>query len=373
MFFEVYNLMGFKCGIVGLPNVGKSTIFNALTSAGAQASNYPFCTIDPNIGVVEVPDERLIRLNEMYKPKKLTPTVIEFLDIAGLVKGASQGEGLGNKFLGHIREVAAVLHVVRCFEDPDIVHVAGSVDPKRDIEIINMELILADLDTVEKRLNRVEKSAKSGDKKAVAEMEFVKKLKDRLQKGESVRGLEYSDEEKRILKECHLLTNKPVLYIANVSEKDLEKGNDWVDIVKTIAASEKAEVVIISGKAEAEIAEMDKNERMDYLINVLGIKEPGLNSLIKAAYKLLNLITFFTVGEDEVKAWTISGGTKAPQAAGEIHSDIERGFIRAEIMTYSDLTSLGSAQTVKDKGRIRLEGKDYVVKDGDIVYFRFSV
>ncbi|MBI3355152.1 MAG: redox-regulated ATPase YchF [Nitrospirae bacterium] len=364
--------MGLKCGIVGLPNVGKSTIFNALTSAGAQASNYPFCTIDPNVGVVTVPDERLDRLNEMYKPKKLTPTTVEFVDIAGLVKGASEGEGLGNKFLGHIREVDAILHIIRCFENPDIVHVCGDVDPKRDIEIINAELTLADLDTVEKKISRSEKTAKAGDKKAVSETLFLKRIREMLQRGEPIRGLAYTDDEKIILKECHLLTDKPVLYVANISDEYIGKGNKWVDQVRETGDKENAPVVVICGEAEAEIAKMDKKERAEYL-NVLGVSEPGLNSLIMVAYRLLKLITFFTVGEDEVKAWTVTSDTKAPQAAGRIHSDIERGFIRAEIMAYDDLIPLGSHQAVKDKGLLRFEGRDYIVKDGDIINFRFAV
>lgn len=364
--------MGFNCGIVGLPNVGKSTIFNALTSAGAQAANYPFCTIDPNVGVVEVPDPRMRRLCEVAKPQREVPTAMEFVDIAGLVAGASQGEGLGNKFLGHIRSVDAIAHIVRCFEDPNVVHVSGSVDPKRDIEIIETELALADLDTVEKRLQRAEKGARSGDKKLQEEVAFVKTVKERLERGQPIRGLEYTDEQALVLSEMHLLTNKPVLYVANVNEDDVLTGNAHVETVREIAAREGARVIIVCGKIEEEISMLPVEERAEFLEG-LGLRESGLNQLIRAGYELLGLITFFTVGEKEVRAWTIPKGFKAPQAAGAIHSDFERGFIRAEVISYDDYDRLGSEAAVKEKGLLRVEGKEYVVQDGDCMYFRFNV
>lgn len=364
--------MGFNCGIVGLPNVGKSTIFNALTSAGAQAANYPFCTIDPNVGVVEVPDPRMRRLCEVAKPQREVPTAMEFVDIAGLVAGASQGEGLGNKFLGHIRSVDAIAHIVRCFEDPNVVHVSGSVDPKRDIEIIETELALADLDTVEKRLQRAEKGARSGDKKLQEEVAFVKSVKERLERGQPIRGLEYTDEQSLVLSEMHLLTNKPVLYVANVNEDDVLTGNVHVETVREIAAREGARVIIVCGKIEEEISMLPVEERAEFLEG-LGLRESGLNQLIRAGYELLGLITFFTVGEKEVRAWTIPKGFKAPQAAGAIHSDFERGFIRAEVISYDDYDRLGSEAAVKEKGLLRVEGKEYVVQDGDCMYFRFNV
>jgi len=367
--------MGFKCGIVGLPNVGKSTLFNALTSSTkAEAANYPFCTIDPNVGVVPVPDERLYKIAEIVKPKKVTPTTIEFVDIAGLVRGASKGEGLGNQFLAHIRSVDAIAHVVRCFNDENVVHVDGSVDPVRDVETINVELVLKDLESVEKRLQKVAKQAKAGDKKARTEVEALERLKGILENGERVYPYlgELGDEEKRVIKELSLLTAKPVMYVANVDEEGLLEDNDFVKRVKELAEKEGAPVVKVCAKLEAELAELEGEEKEE-LLKELGLKEPGLNIVIREGYKLLNLITFFTAGEQEVRAWTVKFGTRAPQAAGKIHSDIERGFIRAEVIRYEDLLKEGSLQACKEKGLMRLEGKDYVVQDGDIIYFRFNV
>ena len=364
--------MGFNCGIVGLPNVGKSTIFNALTSAGAQASNYPFTTIDPNVGVVDMPDERLDKLAEIYVPKKLTPTSMEFVDIAGLVKGASQGEGLGNKFLANIREVDAIAHVVRCFEDPNVIHVANKVDPKADIEVIEAELMLADLDAIEKRLYKAEKLVKTADKKTVDEVEFMRRLKDMLAKGEPIRRATHSEEETMWLKSYALLSSKPVLFVANVAEDMVDKPNPFVDAVRAIADIEGARVVVISGQVEGEIAQLPKEERRDYLAG-MGLKESGLDRMIRAGYELLGLITYFTAGKDEVRAWTITKGTRAPQAAGKIHTDFEKGFIRAEVFHYDDLMKLKTEQAVKAAGLLRSEGKDYVVKDGDIMLFRFNV
>jgi ribosome-binding ATPase len=364
--------MGFNCGIVGLPNVGKSTIFNALTSAGAQASNYPFTTIDPNVGVVDMPDERLDKLAEIYEPKKLTPTSMEFVDIAGLVKGASQGEGLGNKFLANIREVDAIAHVVRCFEDPNVIHVANKVDPKTDIEVIEAELMLADLDAIEKRLYKAEKLVKTADKKTIDEVEFMRRLKDMLAKGQPIRRATHSEEETMWLKSYALLSSKPVLYVANVAEDMVDKPGPLVDAVKKIAAEEGARVVVISGQVEGEIAQLPKEERRDYLAG-MGLTESGLDRMIRAGYELLGLITYFTAGKDEVRAWTITKGTRAPQAAGKIHTDFEKGFIRAEVFHYDDLMKLKTEQAVKAAGLLRSEGKDYVVKDGDIMLFRFNV
>ncbi|MFY9269245.1 MAG: redox-regulated ATPase YchF [Candidatus Manganitrophaceae bacterium] len=364
--------MSVNCGIIGLPNVGKSTLFNALTAASAAVANYPFCTVEPNVGIVEVPDERVVRLAEIYRPKKRTSTHMEFVDIAGLVAGASRGEGLGNQFLAHIREVDALVHVVRCFDDPEIVHVAGAVDPRRDVEIIDTELILKDLDTVEKRLIRGEKKAKSGEKESVREVALLTRLKDHLSGGHSARRFPFSEEDGLIRKELTLLTGKPILYVANVPEGDIEKGNHYSERVAEIAQSEGTECVVISGKIESEIASLSQEEAVLFLRD-LGLSEPGLARLIRASYRLLGLMTFFTVGEDEVKAWTIRNGTPAVEAAGEIHSDIKRGFIRAEIFSYADLIRLGSAQAIKEKGLLRLEGKEYVVQDGDCVYFRFNV
>ncbi len=365
--------MGFNCGIVGLPNVGKSTLFNAITAAGAAAENYPFCTIDPNVGVVPVPDQRLNNLVNIYKPAKITPTSIEFVDIAGLVKGASKGEGLGNQFLSHIREVDAICHVVRCFEDENVVHVDGNVNPKRDIEIIEAELILKDLETVEKKFSDAEKRAKSGDKKIRAEADFLAKVRDHLLGGRlAVYIKAETPDEELVLRDLHMLTAKPIMYIANVDEKHLTASDGYVKEVRDIAAKEGAKVVVACTKIEAEIATMPYDEREQFLHD-LGVKESGLDQVIHEGYALLDLITFFTCGPKEVRAWTIRKGTPAPQAAGEIHSDIERGFIRAEVIKYTDVLQLGSEAAVKEKGLLHIEGKEYIIEDGDVVFFRFNV
>lgn len=364
--------MGFNCGIVGLPNVGKSTIFNALTSAGAESANYPFCTIDPNVGIVQVPDERLDRLAEIVHPERILPTTIEFVDIAGLVKGASQGEGLGNQFLGHIRSVDAIVHVVRCFDDENVVHVSGSVDPIRDIEIIQTELALADLDSVEKKYQRVEKQAKGGDRKLKDESEFYARVKGALEKGLPARHIEVGDDELLWMRDLHLLTDKPVLYVANVAEDDLEGAHPFVAKVQELAESEGARIVVICGRIESEIAELDGDEKKAFLAE-MGLAESGLDRLIRMGYDLLGLITYFTAGKKEVRAWTIPAGTKAPQAAGVIHSDFEKGFIRAEVIAYRDFVASGGEAGAKEKGLMRLEGKEYVVQDGDVMHFRFNV
>lgn len=364
-----------EVGIVGLPNVGKSTLFNAITKAGAEAANYPFCTIEPNVGVVDVPDARLQVLHEMYNSKKTTPAAVRFVDIAGLVKGASKGEGLGNQFLEHIRQVDAIAHVVRCFVDPDITHVEGSIDPIRDIEIITTELCLADLDVVEKRIMKLARIAKSGSKEARAEDELLRRVKESLEQAKPARQLNLGEEELALLGDTNLLTLKPVLYVANVAEDEVataETDNAYVQKVKAYAATEGAEVVAISAKVESEIAELDAEEAREFLAEI-GEKESGLDRLIKAAFTLLGLLTFLTAGPDECRAWTIVKGTTAPKAAGKIHSDIERGFIRAEIVNYDDLIAAGSTTAAREKGKVRLEGKDYVMQDGDVTYFRFNV
>lgn len=364
-----------KLGVVGLPNVGKSTLFNAITNAGAQAANYPFCTIDPNTGIVAVPDERLDALSNMYHPKKTTPAAVEFVDIAGLVKGASKGEGLGNKFLSHIREVDAIVHVVRCFEDDNIIHVDGSVDPARDIETINLELIFADMETVQKRGEKASKMIKTGDKKYQFETETADKLLKHLETGSPARTLSLTDSEKEVVDGWFLLTTKPVLYAANIAEDAIGTPyaeNPFVKQVMEIAEKEGALALVISAQIEQEIAAMDESDRQEYL-SELGIGQSGLDRLIKASYDLLGLISFLTAGEDECRAWTIKRGTKAPQAAGKIHTDFERGFIRAEIVSFETLHTLGSMAACREKGLVRSEGKEYVMQDGDVTLFRFNV
>ena len=364
--------MALQVGIVGLPNVGKSTLFNAVSAAGAEAANYPFATIEPNVGVVALRDERLDMLARLNSSAKVVPTSVEFLDIAGLVKGASQGEGLGNQFLSHIREVDAIVHVVRCFDDPDIVHVDGSVDPVRDIEVIDTELILKDLDTVDKRAQRTAKAARVGDKDGMREAEVVTALKAHLEGGNPARTFGFTEDDRVMRREIALLTDKPVLYAANVAESDLPDGNAYVDQVRAVAEKEGAEVIVVCAEAEAQISELPEAEREEFLSD-LGLERSGLDQLIHVAYRLLGLITFFTSGPQETRAWTVRQGTKAPQAAGKIHGDIERGFIRAETISYDAYAELGGEQAVKDAGKLRVEGKDYVVADGDVMHFRFNV
>ena len=364
--------MGFTCGIVGLPNVGKSTIFNALSAASVPASSYPFCTIDCNKGMVSVPDGRLYTIAEIVHPPKVTPTHIEFLDIAGLVKGASQGEGLGNQFLGHIRTVDAIVHVVRCFEQPDVAHMYGSLDPKRDVDIVTTELILADLETLEKRMGKVEKLLRVGDKQAEAEMEVCRKAKSALEAGNPVRTLERNEDERAIMEELFLLTTRPVIYVANVDEEELQ-NKKCSGVLEQIARQEKTGFVVICGDMESEIALLeDEGERREFMDD-LGLSESGLNQLVTVGYKTLNLITFYTTVGPELRAWTVLEGTRAPQAAGKIHSDMEQGFIKAEVISYDDFIKAGSLSVAREEGHLRLEGRDYSISDGDIVQFKFSV
>ncbi|MCK5730649.1 MAG: redox-regulated ATPase YchF [Draconibacterium sp.] len=366
--------MALKCGIVGLPNVGKSTLFNCLSSAKAQSANFPFCTIEPNIGVITVPDERLVKLTEIDNPKKVVPTTIEISDIAGLVKGASKGEGLGNQFLGNIRETDAILHVLRCFENENITHVDGSINPVRDKEIIDIELQLKDLETVEGRIEKLEKQARhGGDPKTKKLFELAIRYKEILESGKSARTLKLYDEEAKIASELFLLTNKPVMYVCNVDEASAKNGNDFVDQVKEAIKDEDAELLVIAAATESDIAELEEYDEKQMFLEELGLDEPGVNKLIKSAYNLLNLKTYFTSGADESRAWTYTEGTKAPQAAGIIHTDFERGFIRAEVIKYNDYINLGSESACRDAGKIAVEGKEYVVKDGDIMHFRFNV
>lgn len=365
--------MALKCGIVGLPNVGKSTLFNCLSNAKAQSANFPFCTIEPNIGVITVPDPRLEKLEALAKPQKVLPTTMEIVDIAGLVKGASKGEGLGNQFLANIRETDAIIHVLRCFDDGNIIHVDGSVNPIRDKEIIDIELQLKDLETIEKRIASLARVLKSGDKDIVKENEVAQKIKLGLEQGKSVRALDFDEKEIEFVSRFQLITSKPVLYLCNVDEASVKTGNKYVDIVKEAVKDEDAQVLVIGAKIESDIAELETYEERQMFLDELGLEEPGVNRLIISAYSLLNLQTYFTVGVKEVRAWTITKGMTAPQAAGVIHSDFEKGFIRAEVMKYEDYTTLGSEAAVKEAGKFKVEGKEYVVEDGDIMHFRFNV
>lgn len=364
-----------KLGMVGLPNVGKSTLFNALTNAGAESANYPFCTIEPNVGVVSVPDERLLKLKEMYDPNKFTPATLEFVDIAGLVKGASKGEGLGNKFLANIRETDAIIHVLRCFDDNNITHVDGSIDPVRDKEIIDYELQLKDLETIDSRISKVQKQAQTGgDKQAKIQYEVYSQFKEALEQGKAARTVTFeSKDEQKIAHDLFLLTNKPVLYVCNVDDNSAVDGNKYVDMVREAVKDEGAEILVVAAKTESEIAEFETYEERQMFLNEIGLQESGVNRLIRAAYKLLNLETFLTAGPQEVRAWTYRRGSKAPQCAGVIHTDFEKGFIRAEVIKYDDYIKYGSEAAVKEAGKMNVEGKEYVVQDGDIMHFRFNV
>lgn len=365
--------MGLQCGIVGLPNVGKSTLFNALSNAKAEAANFPFCTIEPNVGVISVPDERLAILEELVNPQKVIPTVMEFVDIAGLVKGASKGEGLGNQFLANIRAVDAIVHVIRCFEDENIVHVAGKIDPVEDKEIIDTELQLRDLESVDKRIQRVEKMSRSGDTLAKKEYEILLKFKTHLEEGKNARALEMDDESRLLIRELQLLTDKPVIYVANVEEEKAHFGNEHSAKIEKIAATEKAQMIVVSAAIEAQIAEFDDPEEKELFLEEYGLKESGLSKLIRSAYTLLDLITYFTAGVQEVRAWTITKGWKAPAAAGVIHTDFEKGFIKAEVIKLANYQELKTEQACKEAGKLAIEGKDYLVEDGDIMHFRFNV
>lgn len=365
--------MALKCGIVGLPNVGKSTLFNCLSNAKAQSANFPFCTIEPNVGTISVPDPRLEKLESLVNPERVVPTTMEIVDIAGLVKGASKGEGLGNQFLANIRETDAIIHVLRCFDDGNIIHVDGSVDPIRDKEVIDLELQLKDLESIEKKIQSLVRNLKSGDKEVLKENELSARIKEHLEKGLSVRSLEMDDNEKEMVKRFHLITSKPVMYLCNVDEASVKTGNQYVDKVREHVKAENAEVLVIGAKIEADITELETYEERQMFLEELGLEEPGVNRLIRSAYALLDLYTYFTAGVKEVRAWTITKGMTAPQAAGVIHTDFEKGFIRAEVMKYEDYTTYGSESAVKDAGKFKVEGKEYVVEDGDIMHFRFNV
>jgi len=365
--------MSLKCGIVGLPNVGKSTLFNCLSNAKAQSANFPFCTIEPNIGMISVPDPRLEKLENLVHPQRVVPTTIEIVDIAGLVKGASKGEGLGNQFLANIRETDAIIHVLRCFDDPNVIHVDGSVDPIRDKEIIDTELQLKDLETIDKKVNSLQRSLKSGDKEAQKEYELAQRIKTALESGQSVRSVDFLDDEKEQIKRFQLITSKPVLYVCNVDEASVKSGNQYVESVIQAVKAEDSAVLIVGAQIESDINELETYEERQLFLDELGLEEPGVNRLIRSAYSLLNLQTYFTVGVKEVRAWTFPQGATAPQAAGVIHSDFEKGFIRAEVMKYEDFVSLGSEQAVKEAGKFKVEGKEYVVQDGDLMHFRFNV
>ncbi len=365
--------MALQCGIVGLPNVGKSTLFNCLSNAKAQSANFPFCTIEPNLGVINVPDPRLEQLEKLVNPEQVLPATVEIVDIAGLVKGASKGEGLGNKFLSNIRDTNAIIHVLRCFEDGNIVHVDGSVDPIRDKEIIDTELQLKDLETIEKKLNTLAKESKGGDKAILQKKGLVEHIKTIIEQGKNARAIDFEEQELELIKDMHLLTAKPVLYVCNVDEASVREGNSFVDQVKEMAKDEKAEVLVIGAAIESDISELETYEERQMFLEDLRLDEPGVNKLIRAAYSILSLQTYFTAGKKEVRAWTIPVGATAPQAAGVIHTDFEKGFIRAEVINFNDFIELGSEQACKDKGKMNIEGKEYIVKDGDIMHFRFNV